>query len=112
MKNLKIRKSTIENLAMFKAGNIITDVDFCNKFGISIPTDLPTDRVEATKIIGNFQMQKGFAVSEINKLLSNMRGVSLSQYSHTNYKVVSVEAKVAKVKAQINRLQNSLNTLG
>lgn len=111
MKNLKIRKSTIENLAMFKAGNIITDVDFCNKFGISIPTDLPTDRVEATKIIGNFQMQKGFAVSTINKLL-NKKGVSLSQYSHTNYKVVPVETKVAKVKAQINRLQNSLNTLG
>lgn len=102
-----MKKLNKKFIAELKLGTTITDTVLCKKLGISIPAELPADRIAATKVINNFQLQKGFAVSKLNKTLK-ANGVSLSQASHTNYKVVSLEIKTAKVKAQIDRLTNSL----
>ena len=98
------------NLGMFKTNSIITDEQLCSTFGLTIPS-VPADRIEATKVIGNFQMRKGFLVSEINKTLAKYYNTQLSQSHHTNYKVVPAADKIARVKTQINRLQATLDNL-
>lgn len=108
-----MKKSTLKkinaNLGMFKTNSIITDEQLCSTFGLTIPS-VPTDRIEATKVLGNFQLQKGFLVSTINKALAK-HNTQLCQANHTNYKVVPAASKIARVKTQIHRLQATLDSL-
>ena len=109
-----MKKSTLKkihaNLSMFKANSIITDEQLCSTFNLAIPS-VPADRIEATKVLGNFQLQKGFLVSAINKALAKHNNTQLSQSHHTNYKVVPASNKIARVKTQISRLQATLDNL-
>ena len=109
-----MKKSTLKkihaNLGMFKTNSIITDEQLCSTFGLTIPS-VPSDRIEATKVLGNFQLQKGFLVSAINKVLAKHNNSQLCQSHHTNYKVVPAVSKIARVKTQISRLQATLDNL-
>ena len=109
-----MNKSTLKkiqaNLAMFKTDSIITDEQLCSTFGLEIPS-VPSDRIAATKVLGNFQLQKGFLVSSINKVLAKHNNSQLCQSHHTNYKVVPAVSKIARVKTQMSRLQATLDNL-
>lgn len=95
----------IENIKTI--GTVYSDELICRRLGIEIPTLVPSDRVAATKILSNFQTKKAFAINSANKVL-RLAGVQLAQKSHTEYLVVSVEAKKARLTAQTNRFAAAL----
>jgi hypothetical protein len=69
----------ILNLPNIKTvGTTYTDEQICAQLNIEIPTVIPDNRAIATKILGNFQLRKAYAVSKANKLLSGIKvGISM-----------------------------------
>lgn len=98
----------ILNLPNIKtAGTTYTDEQICSYLNIEIPSVIPDNRALATKILGNFQLRKAYAVNKANKLLRHMN-VQLAQKSHTGYEVISLEAKKANLAKRVVTLQKAV----
>ena len=100
----------ILNLPNIKtAGTTYTDEQICFYLNIEIPSVIPDNRSLATKILGNFQLKKAYAVNKANKLLRHMN-VQLAQKSHTCYEVISLEAKKANLAKRVVTLQKAVSS--
>lgn len=89
------------------AGTTYTDEQICSCLNIEIPSVIPDNRALATKILGNFQLRKAYAVNKANKLLRHMN-VQLAQKSHTGYEVISLETKKANLAKRVVTLQKAV----
>jgi hypothetical protein len=107
MTTTTIKNIITDNKPLFEAGSMFPQAKLAELFNFSIPKSF------TQKSAGNFSFKKGHIVAAINAELIK-DGRYLSQYKHTNYRVLTptqITAKITRDRAAIERKQAIINTL-
>lgn len=94
----QVRNFIDANRKLFKQDKEFKQEDIMSVFGVQEPDFSQMNSAEIMRASQSFQLQKLAAQTKVNRVLAQ-RGLYMSQYKTTNYRIKTASQTVAKVSA-------------